>query len=78
MGKQETMTVARARKVTGIDIPALMTTTEVIAWLGMTRAAIKKAEETQGFPRPLMTGGTMRRYRRDQIEAWIDRLTPGA
>ncbi len=74
--RQETMTISRARKVTGIDIPALMTTTEVIAWLGMNRKAIDKAIAEFGFPRPLDLGASMRRFRRDQILEWIEARTP--
>ncbi len=74
--RQENITPALARQKTGIEIPALMTTLEVTAWLGMNRKAIDKAMEDNDFPQPLQLEATVRRWRRDQIIDWIEAHTP--
>ncbi len=68
--------IGKARVTTGIEIPSLLTLTEVSAWLGLTRAMIKKVTKESGFPEPLEISPRVRRYRRDQIEAWIEAMTP--
>ena len=48
---------------------------DVIEMVNLSRSTIYRKVQNGEFPAPLNLGGNARRWRKDQIEAWIDEVT---
>jgi excisionase family DNA binding protein len=52
----------------------LLTTQEVAMWLGMREGTLRYWRHTKRGPRSIAVGGAVR-YRREDVEAWLDART---
>lgn len=53
----------------------LMTAKEVCEAFKITDRTLRRWRQERGFPKPLMINQRVKRYRRSDIDAWLDRET---
>lgn len=55
---------------------ALLTTQQVLDWLGFKRTKLHELRASGLFPLPVYLGGGSPRWRHSDLQAWLDNLEP--
>jgi predicted DNA-binding transcriptional regulator AlpA len=57
-------------------LPLLLTQEQAWAFVGLSRSAWYALRAADALPKPIMIPGAGQRWRRKDLEAWVDRLQP--
>ena len=55
---------------------ALLTMKEVVIFTGLSRASVYRRVRDGSFPKPVQVGPRCVRFRREEVENWLEGLSP--